>query len=54
MNVADEAIRAENVVKTFGTITALAGVSLSVGWVVAFISPLPARSLSSCDRHSKF
>jgi simple sugar transport system ATP-binding protein len=32
MTVADEAIRAENVVKTFGTITALAGVSLSVGW----------------------
>ena len=29
---ATEAIRAENVVKTFGTITALAGVSLSVGW----------------------
>jgi ABC-type sugar transport system ATPase subunit len=27
-----EAIRAENIVKTFGTITALAGVSLSVGW----------------------
>ena len=32
MTVADKAIRAENVVKTFGTITALAGVSLSVGW----------------------
>ena len=32
MTVADEAIRAENVVKTFGTITALAGVSLSVSW----------------------
>ena len=32
MTVADEAIRVENVVKTFGTITALAGVSLSVGW----------------------
>ena len=27
-----EAIRAENVVKTFGTITALAGVSLNVSW----------------------
>jgi simple sugar transport system ATP-binding protein len=27
-----EAIRAENVVKTFGTITALAGVSLSISW----------------------
>ena len=27
-----EAIRAENVVKTFGTITALAGVSLEVAW----------------------
>ena len=32
MTVADKAIRAENVVKTFGTITALAGVSLSVSW----------------------
>jgi simple sugar transport system ATP-binding protein len=27
-----EAIRAENVVKTFGTITALAGISLSISW----------------------
>jgi simple sugar transport system ATP-binding protein len=32
MNGTREAIRAENVVKTFGTITALAGVSLSVSW----------------------
>jgi simple sugar transport system ATP-binding protein len=32
MNGTDEAIRAEKLVKTFGTITALAGVSLSVAW----------------------
>jgi simple sugar transport system ATP-binding protein len=32
MNGASEAIRAEKVVKTFGKITALAGVSLSVDW----------------------
>ena len=32
MTRATEAIRAENVVKTFGTITALAGVSLNVSW----------------------
>jgi simple sugar transport system ATP-binding protein len=32
MTEATEAIQAEKVVKTFGTITALAGVSLSVGW----------------------
>ena len=32
MNGATEAIRAENVVKTFGKITALADVSLNVGW----------------------
>ena len=32
MSGTTEAIRAENVVKTFGTITALAGVSLAVNW----------------------
>src|SRR5580698_9989157 len=25
--------------------------SSSVGWVIAFISPLPAQSRTSCDRH---
>ena len=32
MKGASEAIRAEKVVKTFGKITALAGVSLEVAW----------------------
>src|SRR3984893_16745974 len=32
MNSATEAIRAENLVKTFSSVTALAGVSLTVAW----------------------